>query len=178
MDMVPCVRVVIRTTRKEILPEPITRVARDGRGSGVVEPMVRFRICGETGGMRKNHPNRDRLIREHWVPQGKGKINVDIIIKLTESLVVELHKRGTRDGFGDRGDHVDGLIGRPFIGIQIGETVSSAPKDCGVVDDAGGHAWVMTDFQQNRDETIEGNLIEGGMICCPLLPRGRGNGMY
>jgi len=48
--------------------------------------------------------------------------------------------------------------------LKIREAVSIAPEDRGVMDDAGGHAWVMADFQEKVDETVKGHLLEEGMI--------------
>jgi len=50
--------------------------------------------------------------------------------------------------FGDGGHDVDGLGGRWFLRLKIGETIGFFQRMVGVVDDAGRHAWVMADAKE------------------------------
>jgi len=97
--------------------------------------------------MGEDHPDRDRVIRIIRVSESKGEIQVDVVIQVKQSLFIELHEGGAGDGLCDGGDDVDGLGGRWFVCFDVGESVSFFPDERGIVDDAGGHAWVMADVQ-------------------------------
>ena len=97
--------------------------------------------------MGKDHPDCDRVVRKIRVSEVKREVHVNIVIELKESLVIELHKRGAGDGFGDGGDDVDGLVGRWFVCFDVREAISFLPDDGGIVDETSGHAWIMTDFE-------------------------------
>ena len=96
--------------------------------------------------MGKDHADRDRIIWIGWISEGKRKIEVDIVIELEESLVIELHEGGAGDGLGNRGDDVDGLGGRWFLFFQVRIAVRILPKHGCIMDEAGGHPWVVTDL--------------------------------
>lgn len=119
MGSIPYLRGVVCTIREKILLQPGAGVPGDGWWTGEVEPMIGEGVCGEAGGMGKDHTDGDGVIGIIRVPQRKWKIHIDVIIELKESLVVELHKRGAGDGLGDGGNDVDGLGGRWFVCFEV-----------------------------------------------------------
>ncbi len=80
--------------------------------------------------MGKEHADRDRIIWIGWVSEGKRKIEVDVVIKLEEPLVIELHKSSAGDGLSYRGDDIDGLGGRWCMFFSVCIAVGALPKDC------------------------------------------------
>lgn len=147
MGGIPYLGRVVCTLGEKIFLKPGAGVPGYGRWIGIVEPMIRQGVRDEARGMRKNHPDRDRVIRIIRVSESKGEIQVDVVIQVKQSLFIELHEGGASDGLGDGGDDVDGLGSRWFVCFDVGESVSFLPDDRGIVDDAGGHAWVMADVQ-------------------------------
>ncbi len=97
--------------------------------------------------MGQQHADSDWLIREVRVAETEREVVVDVVIEPEKSLVVELHERGAGDGFGNGSDKVDGVYGCWFVLFDVVQAVAFLPYDRGVVDDTGGHAWVVTDFQ-------------------------------
>ena len=60
--------------------------------------------------MRKNHPDSNRIIWKIRVSERERKIIIHIVIKIEESLFIQLHKCGARDGFCNGGNNVDSLV--------------------------------------------------------------------
>jgi len=142
---IPDLRGVVCTTGEEIFLKPGVGVPGDGRRIGIVEPMICHGVRGKTGGMGKDHPDRNRVIGKIWIPEGKRKVDVNIVIELKKSLFVELHESSAGDSLGDRGDDVDGLGGRWFVCLKVREAVCFLPDDGGIMDETSGHAWIVAD---------------------------------
>ncbi len=84
-------------------------------------------------------------------------------------MFIELHERGAGDGFCNGGDDVDGLCGRRLLCSQVGEAIGILPKDGRIVDDAGGHAWIMTDVEKYGDKRIKGCFRVGEVLGFNLI---------
>jgi hypothetical protein len=80
---------------------------------------------------------------------------VDVIIKPKVSLFIKLHESGTGNGFGDGSNDVNGVRGCWYVCFKVSITIGVLPKYRGIVDNAGGHARVMTDMEKDGNKRIK-----------------------